>query len=330
MCCILATASSGDSSESTGSDHPTEDKPRSPTEGKAVAEHAKLDEGAKSGVSEEVLAPLQNIPTPELFSLKNRTIIVTGAGRGLGLTLAHGFIESGAHVRAIDILSKPTEPYWSTASSLASSKGLTLEYHNLDITSESSTSKTFSKLFSSAPSNAPIRGLYISAGINHFLPAEEFSAEQFRRVIDINLTGTFISAQAFAKEWFKKYGDKGEILKAGEGASIVFTGSMSGHIANAGLMCAPYGASKAGVNQLVRNLAMEWSKKGIRVNIQTTLNNAVLAEHPEYTDLWVSQSLLGRLSTADEFRGPATFLLSDASSFMTGADIISDGGHTAT
>lgn len=119
-------------------------------------------------------------------------------------------------------------------------------------------------------------------------PALEYTPEQFRKVIDVNLTGSFLCGQAFAQQWVK-YNLGGESQKtpsssqagasdvpgaapdtglaAEGGASIVFTGSMSGSIANFGLECAPYNASKAGVNQMTRNLAMEWGKMGIRVNV---------------------------------------------------------------
>ena len=148
---------------------------------------------------------------------------------------------------------------------------MSLEYHRLDITSEDDTASLFAQLFKDAPADAPVRGLYVSAGINLVVPAEEYTAAQFRKVMDINVTGTFLSAQAFAREYFKHHGGDGTVLRAGEGGSVVFTGSMSGHVANKDMFCAPYNASKAGVNQLVKNLAMEWSKRGIRVNVSDHL-----------------------------------------------------------
>ena len=101
------------------------------------------------------------------------------------------------------------------------------------------------------------------------------------------------------------------------------------------LLCAPYNASKAGVVQLGRNLAAEWGEYGIRVNtispgyIVTAMVEKLFIEYPERKVEWPKQNMLGRLSKPREYRGAALFLLSDASSFMTGSDLRMDGGHAA-
>lgn len=114
--------------------------------------------------------------------------------------------------------------------------------------------------------------------------------------------------------------------------------SMSGHGANKGVDTTAYNASKAAVQQIARSLASEWgsnvSMPSIRVNsispgyIQTRLTEETL-ERPGIKDLWESDNMLKRISTVDEYRGPVVFLLSDASSFITGTDLRVDGGHTA-
>ena len=116
---------------------------------------------------------------------------------------------------------------------------------------------------------------------------------------------------------------------------------MSGVVANKGLICPVYNSSKAAVTQLARNLAMEWGRVdekgegGIRVNalspghIVTPMVDACFQEVPGLRELWERENMLGRLSDPDEFKGAAVFLLSRASSFMTGANLIVDGGHTA-
>ncbi|KAK6904999.1 short-chain dehydrogenase [Kwoniella mangroviensis CBS 10435] len=329
--------------------HPSKHAPRPVSSGEPVAEHVKEDESKRAGLPEEPIdgppprpkpyteppAPLAALPAHELFYLKNRTILITGGGRGLGLTIAHACLESGASVRCMDLLPEPSQPQWSKAEELAKSKGLEISYHPLDVTDQNAVSNLFSDLFKMDSKEHPIRGLFTSAGIQIMMPAVDYSTEKFRKVIDVDLTGTFLCAQAFAKEWFKRHptmdGQAGV-----HGASIAMTGSMSGHIANLGIECAAYNASKAGVNQLAKNLALEWSRKGIRVNtlspgyIRTALTAAQLDEKPELNKIWLQGSLLGRLSTPDEFRGPVLYLLSDASSFMTGADLLVDGGHCAT
>ncbi|WWD22271.1 hypothetical protein CI109_106762 [Kwoniella shandongensis] len=323
--------------------HPTKHESRPVSSGKPVAEHVKEDESKRSGLPEEPASgppppPLAALTAPQLFSLEGRTIVVSGGGRGLGLTVTHALLESGASVACLDVLPEPSQPQWDKALQLAESKALSLSYTKLDVTNQDQVSTVFSTLFKDAESDRPIRGLFTSAGIQVMMPAVDYSIEKFRKVLDVNITGTFLCAQAFAREWFKLHPEPGpEEGQAGiGGASIVMTGSMSGRVANLGIECAPYNASKAGVNQLAKNLALEWSRKGIRVNslspgyIRTALTAAQLDEKPELNQIWLQGSLLGRLSTPDEFRGPVVYLLSDASSFMTGADLLVDGGHCAT
>ncbi|WWC85610.1 uncharacterized protein L201_000474 [Kwoniella dendrophila CBS 6074] len=341
--------------------HPTKHESRPVSSGEPVAENVKEDESKRAGIPEEpqdgapprssssssfesepdIPAPLAGLSAQDLFSLKDRTILITGGGRGLGLTIAHACLESGASVRCMDLLPEPSQPQWSKAEDLAKSKGLEISYHKLDVTNETQVNELFKELFEMKQHNEkqPIRGLFTSAGIQLMLPSLEFSSEKFQKVLNVNLTGTFLCAKAFANQWLEKNpksandGSTGDSLN---GASIAMTGSMSAHIANLGITCAPYSASKAGVNQLARNLALEWSQKGIRVNtlspgyIRTALTAALLDEKPELEKIWLQGSLLGRLSTPDEFRGPVIYLLSDASSFMTGSDLLVDGGHCAT
>ena len=102
-----------------------------------------------------------------------------------------------------------------------------------------------------------------------------------------------------------------------------------------GLICAAYNASKAGVLQLGRNLAAEWGQYNIRVNtispgyIVTQMVENLFVQFPERREDWPKQNMLGRLSRPEEYRGATVFLISDASSFMTGSDVRVDGGHAA-
>jgi NAD(P)-dependent dehydrogenase (short-subunit alcohol dehydrogenase family) len=220
------------------------------------------------------LAPLARQSGPSLFSLSDRTIIVTGGARGLGLTIAHALVQSGADVHCLDILPEPVEPQWSEVKSEAESLGSKISYGQLNVTSPEDVYSTIGSIFQNARSTHPVRGLYHAAGINLLAPVEDIDIESFRRVIDINLVGSHLVSQAFAKEYFKRHEDAPPtstmdtgVTKAGEGASIVLTASMSGTVANFGLDNAVYNSSKAGVIQLARNYAYEWSKRGIRVNV---------------------------------------------------------------
>ena len=177
---------------------------------------------------------------------------MTGAARGLGLTVARSLLEAGAHVHCLDMLPEPDAAGWKEALGTAKEEGTSITYHTVDVTSQQSLSAVFSTIFQSTPSRTPVKGLYVAAGINQLKPALEYTPEDFRKVIDVNITGTFFCAQAFAKEWFERNPDGNG--KAGQGASIVLTGSMSGHVANAGLLCASYNASKAGVRLGVKEV----------------------------------------------------------------------------
>lgn len=203
---------------------------------------------------------------PQLFTLRERTIIVTGGGRGLGLTVAQALLESGSNVVCLDLLPEPSQPQWDNAAKYAKQHGLNLEYIDLDVTNQDQVKQVFKQVFESAPSGAPVRGLFTSAGIQIMMPATSYDTAKFRKVIDVDLTGTFLCAQAFAHEWFERHPNI-DGAAGMKGASIAMTGSMSGHVANLGIECAAYNASKAGVIQLAKNLALEWSRKGIRVNV---------------------------------------------------------------
>lgn len=136
----------------------------------------------------------------------------------------------------------------------------------------------------------------------------------------VNYNGVFHVAQACGRE-MEKYGKQG---------SIVLIASMSGTIANRGLHCSVYNSSKAAVVQLARNMAMELGPN-IRTNslspgnVLTPMVKKNFADQPELREKWENGNMLGRIANTEEFKGPAVFLLSDASSFMTGGDLRVDG-----
>lgn len=175
------------------------------------------------------------------------------------------------------------------------------------------------------------------------MPALDYKADDARRIMDVNIVGTMMTAQAAARQ----------MIKCGNGGSIALIASMSGSVANRNLLCSAYNASKAGVIQLARGLAAEWGEHKIRVNtispgyIVTEMVEELFKTEPQRRTDWANQNMLGRVSLPREYRGSAVFLLSDGSSFMTGADLryvskadiehacllltrsSMDGGHTA-
>jgi len=144
-------------------------------------------------------------------------------------------------------------------------------------------------------------------------------AAQWQTVIDVDLGGVFKSCQA-----------EGRALLANGGGAIVNIASMSGTIVNRGLLQAHYNASKAAVIHLSKSLAMEWAGRGVRVNaISPGYTATPMNTRPEVAEQvkqFEADTPLGRMATPEEMVGPAVFLLSDASSFVTGIDLIVDGG----
>ena len=144
----------------------------------------------------------------------------------------------------------------------------------------------------------------------------------FRRLIDINITGTFIVAQAVGQA----------MIKANTGGSIINIASMSGTVVNYPQEQSCYNASKAGVVQLTKSLAAEWSRHGIRVNsispgyMDTALNRVPALDAQKR--IWIDQTPQKRLGNVDDLNNLAVYLASDGSSFMTGNNCLIDGGYS--
>ncbi|KAM0561262.1 hypothetical protein ACHAPJ_003140 [Fusarium lateritium] len=260
----------------------------------------------------------------QLFRLDGRTIIVTGAGGFLGTTVAKSIVESGGDVVCLDVVQKPSSADWDQVQEAARAHSRHVSYFQCNVRDEKGVADVFDKFVPSI--KFPIRGLVSCAGVSDNGPATDFPVDSFRRLFDINVTGTFVVAQLVAKE----------VIKTGLSASMVFVASMSGHVSNKGVDTAGYNSSKAAVHQLARSLAAEWgSRVGIpliRVNSLSpgyirTAATAEALQKPGMEAQWVGDNMLYRLSTVDEFRAPVLFLLGDGSSFMTGTDLRVDGGH---
>lgn len=303
--------------------HPTKKDSADITKGEAVVDLAvasTAEEGATSHASKS---------TPTLFSLKDQGVLITGGARGLGLCIAIALLEADASaVYCLDILPSPDAAEWAKAEEVAKGKGSKIVYRQLNITDAEAVQQVISTIYEENDKEGKkvsISRFFGAAGIQLMCPAVDFKQGDFRRVMDINVTGMFLTIQAAAKEMIKR-----KIR-----GSIAMTASMSGTVANKGLACIAYNSSKAALLQMARCAAAEWGSHGIRINtlspgyIRTAMTDALLAERPDFEEEWTRGSMLGRLSTPDEFRGPVLFLLSDASSFMTGADLMVDGGHTA-
>jgi len=248
-----------------------------------------------------------------LFSLERKTAFVTGAGSGIGQRIALGLAEAGASVGCFDLPSSK-----GLNGTVEQIKGLGREAIALtgDVTRAADLRQAIDALEKEL---GPLSVALNSAGIANAAPAEEMPLEQWQGVIDINLTGLFLSCQA-----------EGSVMLPRKQGSIVNIASMSGIIVNRGLMQVHYNSSKAAVIHLSKSLAMEWSSRGVRVNsispgyTATPMN--LRPEVAEQVKQFEADTPLGRMATVDELVGPAVFLLSQASSFCTGVDLVVDGG----
>ena len=248
---------------------------------------------------------------------------MTGGAQGLGLALAEALVEAGGHVYCLDIKETPERDFQDTKERLAPQFDGTLHYRRVDVTNHKELDTVISAI---ADHHCRLDGLIAAAAIQQVEPSITYPPADIPRMMGINYGGVFLSATICAKQ----------MIKHKTSGSIVLVGSMSGLIANKGLMCSVYNSSKAAVIQLGRNLAMEWGKivdgKPIRVNVLCPGNIITpmvlqnLKDDPSLKSLWERENMLGRLSEPSEYRGAALFMLSNASSFMTGGQLIIDGG----
>jgi NAD(P)-dependent dehydrogenase (short-subunit alcohol dehydrogenase family) len=258
---------------------------------------------------------MQNITldTPKLFDLTGNVALVTGAGSGIGQRIALGLAQCGADVALLD--RRSDEGLAKTADLIAAAGRRSIALA-ANVTSSQALSDAVAR------TEAELGALTFAvnaAGIANANPAEEMEESQFQTLMDINLKGVFLSCQAEARA----------MLRNGRG-SIVNIASMSGVIVNRGLSQCHYNASKAGVIHMSKSMAMEWVERGVRVNtISPGYTATPMNTRPEMvhqTKLFEEQTPMRRMANVDEMVGPAIFLLSDAASFVTGVDLLVDGG----
>lgn len=251
----------------------------------------------------------------EMFSLEGKSGFITGAAQGIGKCLALSFAQAGANVAIVDM---NLELAIETAVEIAKKTGKKTLAIGCDVTDE----KSVAEMIGCYKEVFPALNFAINnAGIANFSSAIESTAADFKKVIDVNLNGVFNTAQAAAR-----------VMKdQGTGGAIISTASMSAHVVNIPQTIANYCASKAGVIQLSKALAVEWAKYNIRVNTVSPgyIQTELVASLTEMLPIWKKMMPEGsRLGHPEDLIGAYIYLASDASKFATGMDMIVDGGYT--
>lgn len=252
----------------------------------------------------------------EKMRLDGKKIFVTGGARGIGKSVAVAFAEAGADLAIVDL---DIEEAKKTAEEIAGKNGVQAIAIQADVTKPEDVNHMVDVMLETY---GRIDVAFCNAGICINAPAEEMTYEQWKKVIDINLTGVFLTAQAAGKV----------MLKQG-GGSIINTASMSAHIVNVPQPQCAYNASKAGVIQLTKSLAIEWADRNVRVNsispgymaTELTLNSPHLQPLIEQ---WNAMAPMHRMGRPEELQSVCVYLAGDTSSFTTGSDFVVDGAFT--
>ncbi|KAI0380614.1 short chain dehydrogenase reductase [Hypomontagnella monticulosa] len=272
--------------------------------------------------------PNPSAPVLSHFSLSGKTALVTGGTRGIGLEVARGLAEAGCSAVAITYThTDPAEADKIASSISASAEGKSkIVAYKCDVKSKDDVTETVER---AAKEFGKLDIVVANAGIADHIPAIDYPEDKFREILDVNFHGVFWTAQAAAKVMERQWKAAG--AKSGEGrGSIIVTASVSAILVNVPQRQAAYNASKAGVVHLAKSLAVEWTDFA-RVNCVSPgfIATDMLSVHPEeWRRQWFQMIPGGRLCEPAELKGSYVFLASDATSYMTGSNIVIDGGYT--
>lgn len=250
----------------------------------------------------------------ELFSLKEKVAIVTGGNQGIGFAIAKGLAAAGAAV----VIANRREAEGRKAAEKLTADGFNAVSVPTDVSNVASIENLVSETISN---HQKIDILVNNAGVIIRKPPEEINEQDWNFIFDTNLKGMFFCCQAAGKDMIKR--KKGKIINISSNVSRV---AMPGR--------SIYSVSKGGVAQLTKVLALEWAKHGINVNALgpgptlTDINQKYFEENPEDLQARIDSMPLARMGNPMDHVGAAVFLASEASDFVTGENLLVDGGST--
>ena len=254
-------------------------------------------------------------PVLDTFRLDGKVALITGGARGLGRTMAIALAEAGADVA---LAGRSRDTCEAAAVEIAAATGRTIRAFQADVAAAADVTRLAGEVTAACGS---IDILVNNAGTNIRGKITDLSEADWDTVVDTNLKGPFLCSRAIGPQMAAR--GWGRVINLGSILSVI---ALPGR--------APYASSKAGILGLTRVLALEWAGTGVTCNaicpgpFATDMNRQLLNDPVAYQQ-FVSQIPLGRWGELDEMAGPAVFLASEASSFITGSALFVDGGWTA-
>ncbi|KAK1622214.1 oxidoreductase [Colletotrichum phormii] len=259
--------------------------------------------------------PNPSAPALSQFSLKGKVAAVTGGARGIGLEIVRGLAEAGAEVALIYATSKDAA---EIASQIAKDTGVSIRAYQSDVRSRTSIAATVDQIVQDF---GHLDVMVANSGVCADIPSLEYTEETWKDNNSVNLDGVMWTAQA-----------AGKVFKQQGRGNLIVTASVSATLVNIPQRQAAYNSSKAAAVHLAKSLAVEWVDFA-RVNCVSPgfIETEMLYVQPkERFDKWMEMIPGKRMAETSELKGVYVFLASDACCYMTGADIIVDGGYTLT
>ena len=249
-----------------------------------------------------------------VFNLSGKRALVTGSSRGIGLAIAKGLAEAGAHV----VLNGRDPDRLESAVSLLRASGAKAEGSAFDVADVETVQAQIDRIEKQIGS---IDILFNNAGMQFRTPLEDYPYGKWRELMALNVDSVFVVSQAVVRH----------MIRRGKG-KIINICSVTSEIARPGI--APYATTKGALRMLTKGMCADWAKHGLQVNgigpgyFKTELNQA-LVDNPEFSAWVEKRTPAGRWGNVEELAGAAVFLASDASSFVNGHILYVDGGLTS-